>query len=159
MLSGLWYEYLATLNSEMVEKNRRIALVTDNCPHIELIYLSKNTTPCFQPLDQGIIRSFKAAYRRQYAQNLVQIFNSTGNTKSIDILKAIHFISDAWKELPLSVIYNCWQEAGIHPRLEKIDNLLGRKSYDKYLEYLQTGTTISIDSLLSNSIGSYHSVN
>ena len=52
-----------------------------------VIYLSKNTTPFVQPLDQGIIRSFKAAYRRKYAQYLVYIFNSTGETPPpIDIL-------------------------------------------------------------------------
>jgi len=117
MLSGIWYEYLRELNTEMEKNKRRIALVTDNCPshpppdrppkgydrpepphlsHVTLVYLPKNTTPYFQPLDQGIIRSFKAAYRRKYAQYLVHVFNATNSTPPpIDILQAIHFISEA----------------------------------------------------------------
>ncbi|KAF8456729.1 hypothetical protein BDZ91DRAFT_522982 [Kalaharituber pfeilii] len=83
-------------------------------------------------LDQGIIRSFKAAYRR--------------NPPTIDILRAIHFISMVWVELPQKVIYNCWQQAGIHSQLEKSSP--DRKSYNEYIQYIQSGTYISINSLL-----------
>ena len=72
MLSGLWYEYLTDLNKEMALLVRGIILVTNNRPsypptnkppkrylgpplphltNITLIYLFKNTTPYFQPLD------------------------------------------------------------------------------------------------------------
>ena len=178
MLSGLWYEYLKDLNNDMALAGRKIVLVTDNCPshphtdkppkgytgpppphltHITLLYLPKNTTPYFQPLDQGIIRSFKASYRRKYAHHLVESFNMTNIApKPIDILQAIHFISEAWVELPPAVIYNCWQEAGIHPQLEKITNT-HRTSYQEYVDYLSTGTSIDIDKLLDPAIGGHHS--
>lgn len=178
MLSGLWYEYLTDLNKEMARLKRRIILVTDNCPshpptnkppkgyigpppphltHVTLIYLPKNTTPYFQPLDQGIIRSFKASYRRKYAKYLVESFNFTNTMpKPINILQAIHLISEAWLELPPSVVYNCWQEAGIHPLLNKIDPA-HRTSYDNYIQYLAQGTSIDIEVLIDPSIGSYHS--
>ena len=97
MLSGIWYEFLSSLNKEMAKQKRQIALVTDNCPghprpenppkdytgppppiltHVKLVYLPKNTTPFFQPLDAGIIRSFKASYRRKYARKMVEYFNA-----------------------------------------------------------------------------------
>ena len=177
MLSGLWYEYLTELNNDMALAGRKIILVTDNCPshpltdkppkgytgpsppqltHVTLVYLPKNTTPFFQPLDQGIIRSFKASYRRKYAQQLVESFNSTHMVpKPIDILQVIHLISEAWMELPPAVIYNCWQEAGIHPQLEKITH--EQTSYQDYLAYLSKGTSIHINTLLDPVIGCHHS--
>ena len=125
MLSGLWYEYLKGLNNDMALVGRNIVLITNNYPslphtnkppkgytgppppnltHVTLVYLPKNTTSYLQPLDQGIIRSFKASYRRKYAQHLVESFNLTNiASKPIDILQAIHFISDAWLELPPSL--------------------------------------------------------
>ena len=72
MLSGLWYEYLTELNSDMALAGRKVILVMVNCPshpptdkpakeyigllppyltYVTLVYLPKNTTPYFQPLD------------------------------------------------------------------------------------------------------------
>ena len=98
----------------MAAQNRHIALVTDNCPshprpnsppkaycgppppvltHVVLVYLPKNTTPFFQPLDQGIIRSFKASYRRKYAQKMVHYFNEHQKASpQLNILEAIYLI-------------------------------------------------------------------
>lgn len=98
MLIDLWCEFLKPLNNEMRILQRHIALITENCPthprpnhppqnyirpdpthdqltHITLIYLSPNTTSHLQPLDQGIIKVFKAAYKRKYAEHMVQYFN------------------------------------------------------------------------------------
>lgn len=97
MLTGFCYEFLNNINNEMRLANRYIALVTDNCPthpkpenlpqkyngppppvftHVKLIYLLPNTTSHLQPLDQGIIASFQAAYRRLYAEKMVEHFNT-----------------------------------------------------------------------------------
>ena len=97
LLTSLWYEFLRGLNNEMRIAQQQIALVTDNCSthplptapsidykgptppiltHVTLIYLPPNTTSFLQPLDAGIIASFKAAYRRRYAQFMVEQFNS-----------------------------------------------------------------------------------
>ena len=80
-----------------------------------MIYLPKNTKPYFQPLNQGIIWSLKAAYQRKYAEHLVQVLNSLHKTlPQIDILQAIYFIAEGWLELPPTIVFNCWKQAGIH---------------------------------------------
>ena len=118
--------------------------------------MPKNTTPYFQPLDQGIIRSLKVAYRRKYVENLVQVFNSLHQTPlQIDILQAIHFIVEAWLELPPTVIFNCWKQAGIHPALQKGSSYWS--SYADYVESLKTRTSISIHTLLDPDVQSLHS--
>ncbi|KAL7273753.1 Tigger transposable element-derived protein 6 [Rhizina undulata] len=56
-------------------------------------------TGFLQPLDQGIIALFKAAYRRKYAENIVQKFNSTGKAPpKLDILETIYLVAAAWDE-------------------------------------------------------------
>lgn len=137
MLVGIWYEFLRALDTEMRISGRHIALVTDNCPthphpecppanftgvhpgpltNVTMIYLPPNTTSHLQPLDQGIIKSFKAAYRRQYAEHMVQHFNVHGVApQKIDILQAIHMIADAWDAVSVSTIVHCWRKADICP--------------------------------------------
>ncbi|CUS07543.1 unnamed protein product [Tuber aestivum] len=135
LLTGLWYEFLRKLNDEMRIARRHIALVTDNCPthpqptsppidykgppppilsHVTLVYLPPNTTSFLQPLDAGIIASFKAAYRRRYAQFMVEHFNSYGKAPlKIDILQAIYLIADSWDAVTEDTIVHCWKKAAI----------------------------------------------
>lgn len=135
LLTGLWYEFLRRLNEEMRISQRNIALVTDNCPthprpecppveytgppppiltNIKLIYLPPRTTSFLQPLDSGIIASFKASYRRLYAEYMVHHFNLHGEKPpKIDILQAIYLIAGAWDSVSSDTIRNCWRKAGI----------------------------------------------
>lgn len=135
MLTGLWFEFLRSLNAEMQVAHRRIALITDNCPthpdpnhlpedytgppppeltHITLIYLPPNATSQLQPFNQGIIKSFKAAYRRRYAEDMAEHFTLYGAVpKKIGVLQAIHLIADAWDVIPDVIITGCWKKANI----------------------------------------------
>jgi len=62
----------------------------------------------------GIIKAFKAAYRHQYAECMVERFNEFGETpQKIDILKAISLIATAWDSITQETIGNCWQKANI----------------------------------------------
>ncbi|PWW76445.1 DDE-domain-containing protein, partial [Tuber magnatum] len=82
--------------------------------NITLIYLPPCKTAYLQPLDMGIIKSFKAAYHRLYAEYMVERFNEFGATlEKIDILKAIYLSSTAWDSLTPSTIQNCWTKANI----------------------------------------------
>ena len=101
LLTGLWYKFLCRLNKEMQISQQYIALVTADCPthprsespsneyngptppvltHTKLIYLSPCTTAFLQPLDCGIIASFKASYKRLYTEYMVQHFNLHGKS-------------------------------------------------------------------------------
>ena len=92
MNQALFTEWLDTFNRWCMNQGRCIAFLMDNASahmiqcgtagkmhglkvrsmsHITLVYLPPNTTFVAQPCDQGIIRSLKAAYRR----NLVEWHN------------------------------------------------------------------------------------
>lgn len=44
--------------------------------NIELVYLPPNTTAHLQPMDAGIIRSFKAKYKKEFCNHIIRQFDS-----------------------------------------------------------------------------------
>ena len=166
MLSGLWYEYLRNLETDMKEQGRRIALITDNAPthppptkppigyigppppvldYVKLIYLPPNTTAWLQPLDAGIIRSLKAGYQRRFVKYIVDYFEKYGTVApNLNVLQVIYMVAEAWDELPAQTIFHCWQKVGL---VESIDREQ-HGSYAEYQKYTQDSTKFSIESLL-----------
>jgi len=117
-------------------QGRKIILITDNFPshphpnsppdnyegpipptltHLKLLYLPPNSASKLQPLDQGIIALFKAAYRHQYANYMVQYFNRHGiSAPKLDILASIYMMADVWEYIPSLTISN-WKKSGLLP--------------------------------------------
>lgn len=96
MQVSIWFHFLHQFNEYMRISHRQVILISDNAPthphpssppknytgsqpptltHIQLIYIEPNLTAFLQPLDAGIIATFKAAYRRKYANLLVGRYN------------------------------------------------------------------------------------
>lgn len=72
MQVSVWRDYLNKLNQLMRRQNRKILLLADNAPthlmdetvllsNIKVHFLPPNTTAHLQPLDAGIINSFKVS--------------------------------------------------------------------------------------------------
>ena len=49
--------------------------VAPNLTNIELVYLPPNTTAHLQPMDAGVINSFKAKYKQEFCKHLIQQFD------------------------------------------------------------------------------------
>ncbi|CAG8837553.1 7029_t:CDS:1, partial [Cetraspora pellucida] len=73
-----------------------------------LHYLPPNTTSRLQPMDAGIIMSFKRRYRNYFIKWLLDQYES-GNNDKMNILTAIQFIVRAWREVSSETIQNCFQ--------------------------------------------------
>jgi hypothetical protein len=100
MRSDIWVSWLKHINEEFQNKNRQILLLVDNASshslndgetplqlsNITLQYLPPNTTSHLQPLDAGIIKSFKAKYKHLYCSHVLRQFES-----GIDIEKSVTF--------------------------------------------------------------------
>ena len=127
----LWFtdiipRVLEKLNSEMRSQRRKILLYIDNAPshifdqtkltNIRVEFLNPNMTSHIQPLDAGIIRAFKAHYRRLYIlrallrdeANLVDMY-------AIDQLEGMHLAEEAWSYVSETTVRNCWKHTGILP--------------------------------------------
>jgi hypothetical protein len=93
----------------------KVILFLDNCSaHIKdadlekfniqlknttLFYLPPNTTSKIQPCDAGIIRTFKAYYRRQFNNQLLsRIESSVVDPEKINLLDNIQNAIAAWKQ-------------------------------------------------------------
>ena len=72
MNGPIFHSYMKNWNDELARQRRHILLLIDNAPshivdeysNIKIQFLPPNTTSKIQPLDQGIIRSVKCAYRK-----------------------------------------------------------------------------------------------
>lgn len=87
MSISIFKEWLIEFNKKLLVENRKILLILDNSPvhpvaigvsNIELLFLPPKTTGLTQPLDAGIIRSFKSTYILLLHENyyLLYLLNS-----------------------------------------------------------------------------------
>lgn len=127
--------FIHKLDAEMNAQNRHIALIIDNAPghkvtamlkNITIIFLPPNMTGLLQPLDAGIIRSFKAHYRIQLMNHILDRYDNKISTdilfKKISLKDAACFIYAAWKSVARSTIINCWG----HTKIIREDNAMDK---------------------------------
>ncbi len=124
MTAGLMEEWLTAFNSKMKREKRKVLMFLDNAtchPHLQLsnvklMFLPANTTSCTQPMDQGIICTFKSHYRRLVLQSLVAKMSSCSSVndlaKEITVLDAVQWIAAALKRIQTDTITKCFLKAG-----------------------------------------------
>lgn len=145
MTSKIFGEWIKIFDKECIMTRRKILLLLDNCPahnlkftpqNIELCYLPKNSTAITQPLDKGIIKSFKTYY--YYFLNTDVISKLNVDEKAEKIFKkytlrdAMIFTSWAWDEITAQTIVNCWRNAGYG--VKDNENLVGLEQEDTFLQ-------------------------
>lgn len=83
--------------------------------NIHIIWLPKNSTSVFQPLDQGIIRNLKAHYRKQWIQYIIDCIDTSINPfTTITLYQTIHWCLKAWYQMVLNTtIYQCFRKSTI----------------------------------------------
>lgn len=81
----------------------------------KIIFLSANVISLCQPLDQGIIRTFKAYYRRKWVRYICGEYEKNLDPlKTINVLQAIRWAMEAWMEdVSTETINNCWVKSRI----------------------------------------------
>ncbi|GBM54413.1 hypothetical protein AVEN_83015-1 [Araneus ventricosus] len=84
--------------------------------NINLVFLPPNTTSMLQPLDQGIIRSFKVGYRKLLLRHVLsQIFSSKSSeelAKPVSVLDVISWTTSALKKVQPGCVLNCFKKVG-----------------------------------------------
>jgi len=88
-----------------------------NLTHVEVAFLPPNTTSHLQPLDAGVIKSFKAHYKRNYCRHILKLFEEGKdiNKEKVNIKEAVDYLADAWENVSSDTIFNCWVKTGILP--------------------------------------------
>lgn len=122
MTTAVFQTIVKKLDRDLRLSHRRGVLVLDNATchnvtgleltNLELCFLPKNTTSHLQPLDAGIIRSFKSAYRRDLVSLFIERVEQ-GEEMTVNLLEAIRMVHRAWKSVPEATVVNCWGHTGI----------------------------------------------
>lgn len=109
----------------MEAAGRHICLLSDNCPshlkfkqedypYVRVVFFPPNMTSHIQPMDAGIIRTFKAHYRRLRVQCILDRHeDEEENINALDQLESMHMIHEAWNSITPETVRNCWHHTGI----------------------------------------------
>ncbi|CAB4396105.1 unnamed protein product [Rhizophagus irregularis] len=83
----------------------------------KLVYLPPNTTSHLQPMDAGIIQSFKAKYKQEFCRHLIHQFDRgiDREKNKLNVKEAIDQIAESWNNVTEITIQNCWKKTGILP--------------------------------------------
>ena len=121
MTGDLFTKYIQKLDRHFHYQKRKVAVVLDNCPAhpqtysnlqaIQVFFLPPNSTSLLQPLDAGIIRSFKHEYRKLLAQKRLMAYDAQCDFK-FNLLDALTLIKKAWNFVSQETIKNCYLKCG-----------------------------------------------
>ncbi len=127
MTGALWTKILLNFDNNMTKQKRKVLLFADNAAchrleegvvlnNVKIQFLPANTTSIIQPLDQGIIHTFKVHYRQQIVRKqllaLKKGLSLPQFAKTIDVLEALKLIERSWRLVTPTTIQNCFRKAG-----------------------------------------------
>ncbi|KAH8038907.1 hypothetical protein HPB51_004019 [Rhipicephalus microplus] len=105
----------------MHKAGRSVALFQDNCrahhidemelTHVRLFFFPPNYTSVLQPLDQGVIRSVKCAYRERLIRRLLLNLYHKRPT-DVNLCMAFEVVATSWVATSPSLIENCFKHVG-----------------------------------------------
>ncbi len=111
--------WMARHHRFLSEKRKILLFVDNSTAHVEVSghkairveFLPPHVTSVLQPMDQGVINSFKRIYRRVLLKRLV-LGLELQKPYEIDVLNAIHLSIRAWNYVQQSTISKAFQHAG-----------------------------------------------
>ncbi|XP_053388839.1 tigger transposable element-derived protein 6-like [Mercenaria mercenaria] len=125
MNSGLFEEWLSSVDKQMKRQKRNILLFLDNAPshpniqlsNVKVVFLSSNTTSVAQPMDQGIIQTKKPKFYQQQSQHIINEMEKSTQSgsellKQISVLDTIFWINRAWKTVDATTTMKCFDKCG-----------------------------------------------
>ncbi|KAJ2996487.1 hypothetical protein NUW54_g7233 [Trametes sanguinea] len=120
MTSELFEEWIKLEDAKFRRESRDILLWVDNFSgheisyktNIRLEFFEPNMTSYVQPLDAGIIRCFKAHYRKAFCLRVIEMDDAgEEDIYKINLLEVMMLAKSAWANITPSTIRNCWRKA------------------------------------------------
>jgi hypothetical protein len=93
--------------------------------NVTLVFLPPNATIVVQPLDQGVIASFKIQYKKKLLRWVLSQYDDA-TLKDLrkvvpNIRQAIMWSYEVWSELDAQMVRNCWRMVCILPTTWNVD--------------------------------------
>jgi hypothetical protein len=108
---AIFTDYLRALDAKMSSQNSKILHFLDQCAthpqdtsylkNVKVVFFPPNSTSILQPLDQGIIRSFKHYYHKQLVRKTIYMIDHKllhdATLMEVNVLDALYFIAESWR--------------------------------------------------------------
>ena len=104
-------------------RNRKICLLVNNFSghkisyqptNIVIEFFTPNLTSFIQPLDAGIIRCFKAHYRKAFCLRAVELDDAgEADIYKVNLLEVLTMAKTAWDAVTADTIAACWRHAAV----------------------------------------------
>ena len=131
MTSDVFTTWLRNFDRMMTRQQRKVILLVDNAAShntpdnerlrsVRLHYLPPNTTAHIQPMDAGIIKTFKTYYRKQLVRHFI-VCAENDNPQTVNVREALHMVKTAWASVTEKTINNCFRHVDIIPQLRRPD--------------------------------------
>ena len=124
MTADLFKAWLSELDDRMRRERRNVLLFLDNCSshtkavnelrlhHVKVEWLVANSSSITQPMDQGVIRAFKASSCKMLLQNVLAVLEGGKPLPTTSLKDAIFMLHSAWQAVMPLVISHCFHHAG-----------------------------------------------
>ncbi|CAB5376787.1 unnamed protein product [Rhizophagus irregularis] len=137
MLTTLFQDWLRNFDRQVGQKHRgqRVLLLLDNCSshkieglnllNVDVHFLPPNTTSKIQPMDSGIIMSFKKYYRYYHIHWILEQIEAGQYIQDLkmSVLQVIQYIIQGWNEVTTETISNCWNHTKILSNTDCLDDI------------------------------------
>ncbi|XP_042899743.2 tigger transposable element-derived protein 4-like [Parasteatoda tepidariorum] len=169
MTSDIFTKFISKWERQLRRENRKIILLIDNCSahpeitgltNIRIEFLPPNSTSVIQPMDQGIIRSFKCHFRKQLILMILDRRDRSGTTSNtnVNVLEAIRLMNDAWENVTSTCIIKCFHKAGLDScqddqstEEEEVENFIQTANLEMTEEEFQNYVSID-DELMTSDV-------
>ena len=145
MTGAIFTVWIKRWDDFLRSQGRKVLLFVDNfsghktdalLTNIRLEFFAPNLTAHFQPLDAGIIASFKLQFKRQQLQRAVDLFemNTPGHLcYKADVHQGMDMGREAFNAVGQRTMANCWRKAGFLGVRDEEGEYLG-SSFDEDIE-------------------------
>ncbi|XP_055712049.1 jerky protein homolog-like [Phlebotomus papatasi] len=147
---------------------RKAILLLDNAPvhpaaeelvsgGIKVLYLPPNCTATVQPMDQNVLEALKKKYRRSFIRFLLRELEDGDDLmsaiKKVNLLRAIHWLRDAWDEVERKTIVRSWKNllAETFAQVDQESTLQGNEARlsDEFIDFCQLMESFPVSKQLS----------
>ena len=106
MISKFFAEWLMKINKDMWRKKKKIHFINSCKAHkitpdikaLKIVFLPPNTTSKLQLLDQGIIRNFKAGYRKEVVRKNIDAIDRQ-EISLLNVLDCMKMTDRVWRQV------------------------------------------------------------